>query len=490
MLGNNNRKRGNFFDITGEVTGVGFQKKMVIVPVISAMLMLIGAKLPLTGYGENTGLALGFFLSVILCFVVRPWDMLITCMMVPAGGFFLGFWDWKVIQSATGASTFVSMFALTLVSAGADTTPIGKRVTLLLLKKFHGNPVRLVLVIGVAACLISGFVSNIATCLLVSSIVNQMLLAMGEKPGKSKLGCVLMVLIATVPYIGGVMLVSGSAATNLLGINLLESATNGAYTITYAQWAAVGIPAVLITIVPVCLMYIRMMGLKISDVKNTTLSDQYYQKLYDELGPMQASEIRWMIITLGMVVWMMAGGHATVVPLLAAILSLMPLVGVVPVDQMFRLIPMKILFMIFFMVSLGQLFTQTGLSTFFTALLAPVFGGLNPYLFSVSICLALVFLENVCVTVNSPYILVMSLSVPLCISAGYNPSVMLLPVIMSASFVFVLRYNTFMLVNKNYGWWETKDGILPSIITAVILCLLIPLLSVVISPMLGISVYI
>lgn len=478
----------NIFDTNGVITKAPFKMKMIIMPVVFAALLIIGNQLPLSQFGENTGLALGFFIGIIACFIVQPWDMVITAFMIPLGGYLLGFWNWNVFQEASGSSTFVSMFALTLVAAGAETTPIGKRIALWFLKKFHDKPVKMVMIMGAATCVITMFVSNAATLILMSGIANSMLLTMGEKPGHSRIGRVLMVVIPAASFFGGIGLISGAAAANLFGINMLEAATEGAYTITYAQWAAVGVPTVLLMAVPMCLIYAKGMKLSDSDI-NTMLPDEYFQNLISELGPIGGSEIRWIIITAVMIIAMMAGGHSVAIPLIAACATVMPLIGTVPAKDMFKHVPLKMLFMIFFITTLGKLFSLTGLGALLTTLLTPLFAGFSPYMFSVVTCLILIFLVNTCVSATAVFTLVLGITIPICINAGFNPSVVLMPTMMSSSFFFVLRLNVSMLLNKDYGWWELKDGILPGTIVAVILAFLIPALAMLICPMAGMPIY-
>lgn len=484
-----NQQKEGILDINGITTGIKLQKKTIIMPIVIVVIMLICSQLPLSQYGEKTGLALGVFICLILCYLIQPWDMVLSTLMIPVAGFFLGFWDWSVIQTATGKSSFVSMFALSVVSAGAATTPFGRRVALIFLKKFHDKPIKMIFAIGLVSALLSAFISNTAVIIMMSGIVNGLLVTMGEKPGESKIGRIMMVLIVTGAYVGGMALINGCSASALLGIGMLESATDGAYTITYRQFASIGVPGVLISIIPTIFIYIKGMGLKKSDFTNT-LPKEYYQKLYDELGPVQGCEIRWVIITAVMVVWLFLGGHATAVPLTCAIITLLPVIGSVPIKKMFDEVPMKILFIILFAGTIGSLFTATGLSALFTDYLAPLFEGLSPYTFIVVTCLVMALLENICVTVNTIYVLVMTLVTPICLSMGYNPSLIMLPVIILHCTFFVLRLNATVLVNKHYGWWETKDGVVPGIIVVVLLCLLFPAIAVLVGPMVGMPIYI
>lgn len=155
--------REGILDLKGMTTGIKFQKKTIIMPIVIVVLMLVCSQLPLEAYGEKTGLALGVFLSLILCYLVQPWDMVLSTLMVPVAGYFLGFWEWSTIQTNTGTSSFVSMFALSIVAAGAATTPIGRRVALTFLRKFHDRPIMMVFAVGLVSALLSAFISNTAS---------------------------------------------------------------------------------------------------------------------------------------------------------------------------------------------------------------------------------------------------------------------------------------------------------------------------------------
>ena len=141
--------------------------KKAIFSVLAAILaFIICSQLPLQTYGEKCAPALGFFVAFIILMLTQPWSMLVTSMMVPIGGYYLGFWDWGTFQAATGTSTFLLVVSFTIVAMGAETTPLGKRIALFLLKHFGQKPVRMVVVFGVVTGILSAFISNTA-CLVL-----------------------------------------------------------------------------------------------------------------------------------------------------------------------------------------------------------------------------------------------------------------------------------------------------------------------------------
>lgn len=483
------RPKDAILDIQGTITKAPLSRKMIIMPIVVAILLIIGHFLPLDSYGENTGIGLCFFISAVLCHIVQPWDMVITAIMVPVGGYLLGIWDWSLFQTVSGTSTFVSMFAMTLLAAGAQTTPIGKRIALLFLRQLGSSPVRLTVAFGAITAIISAFVSNTATLIMMSTIANSMLITMNEKPGQSKLGRTLMTLIATASFIGGMALISGAPQGNMLGITLLENATDGQFTVTYSQWAAVGVPATLIILVPMGLLFAYGNNLSKND-STVMVSKDYYDDLLKEMGPVGGSEIRWIVTTLAMVIALTCGTHGTVTPLIAAIVTMLPVIGTVPMRDVFKLVPMKVLFIMFFVTIIGKLFSVTGLGAFFTAILAPMVSGMSPLVLSITLMAIQVFLVNACPnSATGIFSMIMGIGTPLCIASGYNPSVVLLPVMMSSCFFFVLRLNTTIILNKDYGWWELKDSVVPSLILSILLIILMPVLAHLICPMVGMNIY-
>lgn len=133
-----------FLDINGDTTLVPFNKKIVIYVTLAVLAVIFGSVLPLDMYGPKAGLALGFFVSIVILFLSQCFAIEVIGMVLVAGGFFLGFWDWNQFQAASGASSFLQMLCMMIIAAGANTTPIGKRLALWILTKVGNKPIRLV----------------------------------------------------------------------------------------------------------------------------------------------------------------------------------------------------------------------------------------------------------------------------------------------------------------------------------------------------------
>lgn len=482
-------KKDKFLDFEGVITEVAFSKKIIISVIVSLLIGFVCTLLPLDHFGNNTGIALGFFVASMLLLILQPWPLLVTSMLIPVVGMWLGFWDWPTFQSVSGSSMFLQFIAMIIVAAGAETTPIGRRIALLFLKVLGNKPIKLVIAVGLVTGLISAFVSNTATLIMMSGIANSILLTMNETPGKSKLGKAMMTVIPMASMVGGIALISSAPAGNAYGINLMETASNGLASISYAQWAIMGVPCFLVISVPMSLIYVWCIRLK-NTSSETAPSKEYYDSLLAELGPMGGSEIRWLITVILMIVILIAGGNGTAIPLFFATITIMPVIGTVPVNKVFNHIPLAVVFATMFLSPIGLLFSNTGLGKMFVTLLSPILQNLSPYWFAVIGSLIMAVLCNLCVNgAMAIMALVIGVATPICISLGYNPTVVMFPIIVNGNFFFAIMLNSIMMINKGYGWWEEKDAVLPGFILVGVIALVFPLVVNLVAPLFGLSIY-
>lgn len=484
--------KNTILDFDGTYTGMPFKKGTLIYPLIGILAMLIFSRLPmLQAYGPQAGLALGFFILITMLFLSQCFPMEAICLILVSGGFFLGFWDWASFQAASGQSSFLQMICMFVVAMGANSTPIGQRIALIILRKVGNKPIRLVIGYTIATAIISAFISNTATLILMSGIANSMLLTMQEKKGESKLGRCLLLIIPAASYLGGIGLITGSPGSNVAGLNYLSGYTEGKYLLDFRQFATVCFPTMLILLIPFALIYIFAMRLKNTDV-NADLPEGYFDELYKEMGSIRFSEIRWLILVGAMVVWLLAGGHGTAVPCIIAAISLLPLVGTTPASKMWSNMPMTVVFMMFSSVMMGRLWTNTGLINFVSDLISPIFSSFSPLVLSIVLTLNSLFLINVLVNAGGAIAMpvTMGIGVSMCLAMGYNPGLVALPPIVSMSMVSAVMLNATSYANFGYGWYEIKDGYLPGGLALAFVGVAMPCLIFLFAGLAGIPVYI
>lgn len=481
----------SFLDWTGEVTGYVFHKKMILVFVIAVLSVVAGSQLDIMKiYGDTAGLALGFFLAVLILLIFLPCHIIVPVLILTVGGVALKLWTSETVLEGFGKSPFIQAAGMTLVAMGCEYTPIGKRIAYSFLKKYGNNPIKMLFVVGIVTAILSAFVSNVACIIMMSSITAEILDTAGEKTGKSKLGRALMLLVVAAAMIGGMGLMSGSVLGNTMCVIYLREATAGAYTISYTDWARLSIPCFILILLPMCYIYMKVFRLHNDELQNVT-TDYYAEKLR-ELGKIRSSEIRWLLIVVGMIVSIFAGMNASIAALLFAAIALAPGIGVLNPKTVWASMPMGILFPISFLPLMAKMFSDHGLNQFAEDLLQPLFEQGGPYSFMLVTTICMGVLINVCVNAHTPIIaVIISCAATIAVSLNYNPELVMLPSMFISSFFFANGANATVLINREYGYWSrTTEPMLPGFIVIIVASVIFSTVVRVLGPVLGMSLYI
>lgn len=484
---NQSESKFKLLDVEGNQTGVKFGTKTILSFIIPIIIYFLLSMLPLQAYGELTAKGLAFVAAMIVFMIMSPLDPAIGGMLLITIGPLLGVCTWADVKAACGSSSFYPMLGMTIVALGCEFTPFGKRVAYWFLYKFGQKPVAMLIAVGVVSALLSAFVSNTAVIVLLSAIVNTMLLTMGEKPGESRLGKAAMLIVLMGAEYGGMALINGSPGSNNLCIGTMMSAAEGYdISLTYTQWARVGFPIFLLTIVPMCLIYIFYFKIRKKDF--TMLPKSYYKQKSEELGKMSGAEWRWVIITVAMIVSMLLGMDSNLAAMLFAAISLLPVIGVNPFKECLSKVPWAVLIGICTLPIIGTILQSTGVSAWIQDAVAPLLSGLSPLGLSVALALVMFLLVNILVNAFvGVWVSMVSLGTILSISMGYNPVVVVFPCLLTASFMWCMGTNAVSLLNKGYDWWDMKDPIIPGFISGIIASILIPLMSYGLNLLYGVS---
>lgn len=481
--------RDGIIDVDGLYTEAPLNKKVVLSFCLAIAVYILCSLMPLDSYGEGTARALGMLLAMIVFSIFWCYSIAIPALLCAIGGILLKHWAWKDVTAALGSSPMYTMIGMQIVALGCEFTPLGTRMAYWFLKQFGQKPVRMVVVIGVVSAILSAFVSDLAVLIMMSGIAATLLDAMGEKPGQSKIGKAMMLVVTCMSLVGGSILICGSPSGNMRAISFMESASNGEFSITFGQWAAFGVPSFILFGIPAALIYVKCAGLKNSDVD--PLPRSYYDEKLKTLGPIGGSEIRWIIIVTAMITTMISGMGAGQAALMFALIAMLPGVGVVPAKKALGKIPWDNVLALCTFPLLGNLLTETGLGDLITDLLKPIVGNMSPLIFSIFACLITGILVNIFVNANiAVCAMCVTIFTPVCISLGYNPSVLLYPTLCVVSLFFCIGSNTMVLMNKGYGYWEMKDPILPGFLVICMFSLIYPIISFAMSSLIGLSIYI
>ena len=381
------------------------------------------------------------------------------------------------------------MIGMFIISMGASRTNVAKRVAYIFLWKLGKSPSMILLAISLSTAIISAFVSNLGTTIVMSSIAIGIMTELGEEKGKSGLGKAIMLSIPIFSMIGGMTLITGSASPNMMGIAMLERSTEGAFTINFAQWASVGVPGAILLLFPTWFIYCKAFGIKNKTDKHID-TESFHNKL-KELGPFRGAELRWLLIVAGMIFCMIAGIlNLPMAAMIFGFLTVAPFLGVVKPDDAFQSLPFNVLMLIGFSPIIANIVNDSQLGQWAVVNLFGWAHGLHPFFIiliaTFTMCVMINAFANA--TIGIVGVVIVALT-PFVMANGLNPIIALLPAMFFGSHTVVLGVQTNVVLTYHYGYWDMKDPVKPGLVIALVWTVILSLVAYFLGPLfLGIPI--
>jgi sodium-dependent dicarboxylate transporter 2/3/5 len=479
-------KKDLLFDLNGLKTGIPLDKKQIIAFSVTIALFIIGSAMPLHQYGNTAGMALGLVLATIGLWIFNVLPVIVPALIMVVASLLFHFVDLGQVQSTLGNSAVYITMGLVIVSMGAESSNIARRLAYCLGAKFSKKPHLILLAMGIATAIMSAFVSNTATVIMMSGIGAGVLKAMGEQPGKSKFGSVMILFIGVSTSIGGTALINGCPGINGMCISLVENATK--ITVKYSEWAKLGAICAIAIIIPAWLIYMRCGKFKNSDLKN--LDPQYFANLSKELGPLSGSEFRWILTVVIMVICLLYGMALPTAGLLFGTITLLPLVGTVNGKDAMKKMPFDVIIMCGLVPLYGVLFNNTGLSQFFGSVVGSIIPKDCVLLVIMIPALLMALMGNLFVNASAGVAAVCVGAVaPIMVQMGYNPAVCLLPTMMLCGYTIGFGTHIQMMITYGHGYWEMNQVVKPGFILVIVAAIIFSILLAVLGPVIGLNLY-
>lgn len=276
--------------------------------------------------GRIAGLVLGPLLAVGLQFFGAPEGLSSQAwIVVSLAALMLVWWVTEAVPiSATALVPLVGLPLFGVTSAGDAAAPYADPILFLFIGGFmiakaierwnlHArialgvasavgtNPAALIGGFILAAALISMWISNTATTLMLTPIAVAVAAAMARQRGEADpaLGAGLVLGVAYAASIGGMGTPVGSP-TNLIAMGFLER--NG-IALSFGQWMTLGVPVILLTL-PV-LWFLTTRGLKKTTREEAAQGREVVRGALADLGPMSRAEVRvGLVFAAVAVAWM------------------------------------------------------------------------------------------------------------------------------------------------------------------------------------------
>ena len=335
-----------------------------------------------------------------------------------------------------------------------------RRIALRIILLFGTRPRRLLLGFMAATWLLSMWISNTATTMMLAPMAVALLSQLGERYGAEKAshyGVGLLIGIAYAASIGGLATLIGTPP-NLSFARILTIVFPEAPDISFARWMFFALPLSIVFLVIAWWMLARQhaRGVEREPAKGRRGRDEF-RRAYAELGPIGYEE-RWVAVLFGLLVlgwtlrtfwarWLPEPGYVddgTVAIALALVLFLVasrtPGEGRVLRWRDALKIRWGIVLLFGGGFALASGFKESGLSEWLGEALAGV-GGVPPVLLILIICGSITFLTELTSNTATTEMILPVLGA-LAVAVGVNPLLLMIPATLSASCAFMLPVAT------------------------------------------------
>lgn len=349
-----------------------------------------------------------------------------------------GVLDQREAAEALGSYVIVLLMASFMLSKALERSGAHERLALYMINLVGGSGRRLVIGFMLAAALLSMWISNTATTLMLAT----MALAILARTDDPKLGPALLLGIAYASSFGGTATLIGTPPNLIFAENYLL-ATGEEFS--FVRWMSVGVPIVVIGVPLMALWLTRSLG----GVKTPALADP---------GPWRTDERRTLIVfAIAITLWItrsepfggwsgalgMAGaGDATVAVFAVLLMFLVPngKGGALLDWKSAGDIPWGMLLLFAGGICIASAFRASGLD----ALIGEELSGLANapvFVMMLGMCLAVTFLTELTSNTATANLL-MPLLAAVAAGAGVKPELLMIPAVISCSCAFMLPVAT------------------------------------------------
>lgn len=350
----------------------------------------------------------------------------------------------KEAASALGSHVIILLMAAFMLSKALEKSAVHERLALYMIKLVGTSGRRLVLGFMMAAAVLSMWISNSATTLMLVT----MALAIIARDDNPKLAIPLLLGIAYAASLGGTATLIGTPP-NLIFADAYERAVAQEYS--FARFMMTGLPAVIIGVPVMALWLTRSLG----GVSVPTLKDP---------GPWRTSEVRTlMVFGLAIILWITraepfggwsgalgitGAGDSTVAVLAVVLMFLVPSgTDKQPIGKQALLdwetatdIPWGLLLLFAGGICIATAFRTSGLADVMGSALAGL-AGASPLVMIIGLCLSVTFLTEMTSNTATANLL-MPVLAAVAVEANLAPELLMIPAVISASCAFMLPVAT------------------------------------------------
>jgi len=441
-------------------------KKKLVSLVIAIFVYLIMSQIePPEGLSVNGWRAIALIISATITWVSEYVPIGISSSMLLFLPSILGIDKTGNIMKNFATPTLFFIFSSLLIAKVFMKVGFGKRVSVYLIGIF-GNKSRNVL-FGLMCCsaLISFFLADIPSGVIVGAIAYEILKKSNCTPGKSSFGKSVMIGIPFSAAVGGIATPAGSGV-NILSINLLKSVAG--IEIGFLQWSIVGVPvAILLTIVS-WFVISKLFKPEFEIVEG--LGNIKEEKV--KLGKMSRDEKIFVIVFAATILlWVtssLTSLETAFVSMLAVTIFFLPGINILDWKEAKDAISWETLLLVGSCNALAMILSDQGSAKWLSDTLLSGFMD-SPLIILLFAVTTFGIFIHLLVPISGA---VMALTIPIIAAMaqtiGIDPIYLVLPLAYTASCVFLIPLDPTALTTYGYGYWDLKEMPKPGFIVGVI----------------------
>ncbi|MCX7735466.1 MAG: SLC13 family permease [Candidatus Kapabacteria bacterium] len=379
---------------------------------------------------------------------------------------FLGILDSKLVATQYFNSTIILFLGGIIIAVAIESWGLHKRISLHIIKIIGGGQKALIFGFMLASALVSMFINNTATAVMMFPIGYAIILQLEEKYDKDLVKGFSVALMLGIGYscsIGGVGTLVGTAP-NLIFQRIFQMNFPNGPQITFSNWLPIGFS---ISILMLIASWFILTKLFIKKGSKLQIDKNFVKEEYLKLGKSIFEEKVLLIIllitgflwifrlelNLGFVIipgWSNFFGIEKLVDDGTVVIFMVLLLFIIPSktkpnstildNKLFKKIPWDIVLLFGGGFALAEGFQQTGLSKVVGEQLS-VIGNIHPLIMIIIICTILTFLTELTSNTATAQTL-LPIIAALSVTLEINPLLLMIPATISASFAFMLPVAT------------------------------------------------
>jgi solute carrier family 13 (sodium-dependent dicarboxylate transporter), member 2/3/5 len=444
--------------------------KQIVGLSLSVLFGILSFVVPYEALGLPSEIALrtlGVLAITLSLLLTETFATSITCFICIALMYMFGAVT-KFSATLSGFTNTTSFFVIVsfALSIAITKVPLGNRLLLTMMKAF-GKSIKLVLLaFMITICILSAFISNVATAVIFVAIAIKFLSIYPDEKEAKQAGKLFMIGIAVAATIGGMATPAGSSL-NLLIIDFIEQFAG--LRITFLQWMVCGTPAAFASVLFSWFLITRVF--KMPELDREAI-DTYRFNLKQESVPDKMSfKEKYVlgIIILMFVLWIASSWvpylDITLVATIGCVLMFIPKIEILTYKEYITGINWTPYIIISTMVMVGQTLVANGVTVWLCGLVFPESLAIGAFL-AVLIVSLIVFLLMVIIP-SAPAIINL-LGAPLAALAtvsGLSPVLFLLPLGMCAGNCIIFPFDTVPAITYAPGYYTMAD--LPKVSVAI-----------------------